>query len=60
MIEEACFEDYAREFAADTGAVEDSFRWPANHIDWEAAAAQLRMDYTEVTYEGQPWLVRAY
>lgn len=60
MVEEAFFEDYAREFAWDVGAVEDSFAWPANCIDWEKAAAQLRIDFNEVEFDGGKWLVRSY
>lgn len=60
MVEVASFEDYAREYAADIGAINDEFSWPANCIDWEKAAAELRMDFNEVTFEGTKWLVRSY
>jgi len=34
-------------------------RWPLNHIDWEAAAEELRQDYTTFTCDGMTYLARA-
>ena len=58
FIDEDYFEDYARELAHDIGVISDDYAWPACHIDWEAAANELRMDYTEVDFDGQTYLVR--
>ena len=63
LIEDGYFEDYAREFAADIGAISGAASvsgadWPANHIDWEAAANQLKEDYTSVTFEGREYWIR--
>ena len=58
FIDEDYFEDYARELAYDIGAIDSDSAWPCTHIDWEAAADELRMDYTEVEYEGSTYLVR--
>lgn len=58
MIPEDEFEDYARDFAEDIGAIDSEARWPACHIDWEAAADDLRMDYTPVTFDGTDYWVR--
>jgi len=58
FIDEDYFEDYARELAYDLGAINYAEEWPANHIDWEAAADELRRDYTEVEFEGNNYLVR--
>jgi len=58
FIDEDYFEDYAREFAEDIGAIESDASWPCTHIDWEAAADDLRMDFTEVDFDGQTYLVR--
>jgi hypothetical protein len=49
LIRETYFTDYVKEFAEDTGAVSDCVKWPFNHIDWEAAADELKSDYD--TYE---------
>lgn len=59
MIPEDDFEDYARELAEDTGMVSDDAEWPLRHINWFAAAAELRADYTTVEFEGTTYLFRA-
>lgn len=61
LIEADRFEDYARELAEDLGVIDGRHNaWPTNFIDWEAAAASLRQDYTEVTFEGEKHLVRTF
>jgi DNA repair exonuclease SbcCD ATPase subunit len=59
MIPESDFEDYARQFAEDIGAITDDAGWPCTCIDWERAADELRMDYSEVEYQGTTYLARA-
>jgi hypothetical protein len=64
LIANYYFENYARQLAEDIGAINsvnsglDQTNWPANHIDWEAAAAQLKLDYTSVTFGGHEYLIR--
>lgn len=58
FIDEDYFVDYAKELAYDIGAVSNDIEWPVYHIDWDAAADELRMDYTEVEFEGNTYLVR--
>jgi hypothetical protein len=58
MIPDYEFEAYARSFAEEIGAINDDARWPNNHIDWEAAARHLQMDYTAVTFEDSDYWVR--
>ena len=58
FIDEDYFEDYARELAEDVGAINSDFEWPCTHIDWSAAADELRSDYTEVEYDGNNYIVR--
>ena len=58
FIDEDYFVQYAMEFAEDIGVVFDGVSWPCTHIDWEAAADDLRADYTEVEFEGNTYLVR--
>lgn len=58
FIREDSFEDYARELAEDVGAIDREAAWPACHIDWEAAADSLRMDYTSTTIDGVEYLYR--
>lgn len=49
LILDSYFETYAQDFAEDIGAINREADWPANHIDWEAAADSLKMDFTEYT-----------
>jgi len=58
LIEEDNFEDYAQELAEDTGAIGKDNQWPLSCIDWEWAARELKMDYTEIEYNGETYLYR--
>jgi len=60
FIDEDYFVEYAKELAYDIGVVSDDLSWPATHIDWDAAADELRMDYTEVEFDGNSYLVNLY
>ena len=53
------FETYAREFAADIGAIEPKRSWPLNCIDWADAAEELRQDYSTVEFDGQDFYVQS-
>lgn len=60
-IAEDEFEDYAQELADDLGYARDSASNPLmGFIDWEGWAESLKVDYTEVTFEGDTYLIRAY
>lgn len=52
------FTEYAQDLAEDIGAINADAPWPANRIDWEAAAEDLKIDYTEISYDGNDYLVR--
>jgi hypothetical protein len=58
LIREDCFAEYAKQFADDIGAIDRNAKWPLNHIDWDAAADELRGDYTELTFDGETYLAR--
>ena len=58
MIHEDHFTEYAQDFADGIGAYDHDAPWPLNHIDWEAAANELRNDYTTISYAGHDYLVR--
>lgn len=58
FIAESYFETYAEELAEDIGAIQSDAAWPNNHIDWKAAAAELRIDYTEEDLDGTTYLFR--
>jgi len=59
LIKADHFRDWAEEFANDIGAVEKGASWPNNHIDWEAAAEELKADYMEVDFGGEAYYMRA-
>jgi antirestriction protein len=39
-------EEFAQDYAEQTGALNDSAKWPHNCIDWERAARELSYDYS--------------
>lgn len=59
FIHENFFETYAEELAYDIGAIDREASWPLNRIDWEAAANDLKMDYTAVEFRGETYYARA-
>jgi cell fate (sporulation/competence/biofilm development) regulator YmcA (YheA/YmcA/DUF963 family) len=59
LIREDYFEDYARELAEDIGAIPKDSKWPCTCIDWEAAAEELKVDYTSVDFNGVTYYMRA-
>lgn len=58
VISDDYFETYAEEFADDIGAIDRNASWPISCIDWEAAADELKMDYSSFEFEGTTWWVR--
>lgn len=58
LVRDTYFEDYAEELADDIGAIDSNASWPLNHINWKAAANDLKMDYTEVDFDGVAYWVR--
>lgn len=52
LVADSYFEDYARELADDYGMVKRGAKWPNNHIDWAAAADELKGDYSPVDFDG--------
>lgn len=60
LVRESYFEEYAQEFADDIGAIDlRNAPWPLQHIDWEAAASALKMDYAAVDYDGVTYWIRS-
>lgn len=51
---------YCQDLAADIGAISGEERWPVYCIDWERAAADLAMDYSQFEYDGTTYYVRSY
>lgn len=59
LIQESFFVEYAQELAEEIGSISRDERWPLNHIDWEAAAKELKNDYMSVDFDGVEYLIRA-
>lgn len=58
LINEDYWVEYVQQMAEDIDGI-DTSNWPYNRIDWEAAAEDLRMDYTTITWRGQDFYVRS-
>lgn len=58
LIRYSYFKEYAQELAEDCGMVNDEANWPNNHIDWESAAEELKIDYTSVDFDGVEYWIR--
>lgn len=58
LIRDSYFKTYAQELAEDIGAIGRDLQWPLYHIDWEAAAETLQMDYTSVSFDGVDYWIR--
>lgn len=58
LIRDSYFEDYAHDLAESIGAIGKDTQWPATHINWDAAADELKMDYTSVEWDGVTYWVR--
>jgi hypothetical protein len=59
FIRETYFEDHAQEEAESCGLMENCTGWPARHIDWEAAANELKQDYCCIEFDGEDYYVRS-
>lgn len=58
LILESYFTEYAEQLAEDIGAIDTrNTTWPGRHIDWKAAAEELKQDYTcaEIRYNGSTY-----
>ena len=58
LIRDDYFQEYAKDLAEDTGAINPLVYWPNNCIDWERATRELQMDYTKVDAYGTTYWYR--
>lgn len=58
LIRDSHFATYAQELAEEIGAIDRNAKWPLAHIDWEAAAEELKQDYTCIDFGGVDYWVR--
>ena len=59
LVHDNYFTKYAEQYAYDIGALNGEPHWPLNRIDWEAAASDLRQDYSSVDFDGVTFWVRS-
>jgi predicted nucleic acid-binding Zn-ribbon protein len=59
LIRDSYFKEYAEQYADDVGAINREAHWPNCHIDWEAAAEDLKSDFTSVDFEGVTYWIRS-
>jgi len=60
LIHDSYFAQYAEELAHDLGLVSgEMMDWPLRHIDWQAAAEELQMDYSTIDFDGQTYWIRS-
>lgn len=59
FIRDSHFADYAEELASDIGAVDRDNQWPLMHIDWDAAANDLKTDYSPIEFDNVTYWVRS-
>ena len=60
LILEAGFIEYCEDMVADCYYLTNIPSFIRYNINWEGVASDLRVDYTNVTYQGVSYLVRAY
>lgn len=58
FIRDSYFEEYAHELAKDIAAISNDDHWPNYCIDWEWAARELQMDYTNIDFDGVMYWAR--
>jgi len=58
LIRDSYFVEYAQQLAEDIGCIDRNGAWPADCINWERAAEELQMDYTQVDFDDVTYWVR--
>ena len=60
LIRESYFTEYCEELCKDIGDLPQELPWYiGNHIDWEGVAREIKMDYTEVDFDGISYFIRS-
>jgi hypothetical protein len=58
LVRDSHFEQYAREFADEIGAIPKGATWPCTCIDWTQAAEELQQDYSSVEFGDVTYWIR--
>ena len=60
LINENYFTESCEELCKDTGDMPENLPWYIeNNIDWDGVADDIKMDYTEVDFDGEAYFIRA-
>lgn len=59
LIRDSHWYDYAQDTASEFGIDTSGLEWPLCHIDWNAAADSLQMDYSSIEIDGVTYWGRA-
>jgi len=60
LIHEDYFVEYCEELCKDIGDIPSNLPWYINnHIDWEGVAEEIKMDYTELDFDGVTYFIRS-
>ena len=59
LIRESYFTEYCEDLCKDIGDIPSELPWYiSNHIDWDGVAREIKMDYTEVDFDGVAYFIR--
>ncbi len=58
LINDNKWVEHAQQMAEDISGVSRDAEWPFNCVDWEAAAEQLKQDYSRIEVDGNTFWVR--
>jgi hypothetical protein len=59
LINESYFTEYSKELLNDCGDLPKDLPWYIeSNIDWDGVAQDLKVDYSEVTYNEETWFYR--
>lgn len=61
LISADYFTEYCEELCKEIGDFPKDLPWYiANHIDWDGVASDIKVDYNEVTLDGEDYLIRSH
>ena len=59
MIHENAFTDYCMELCEEIGSIpRDAPDYITNNIDWDGVADDLKVDYTDIDFDGETYYIR--
>ena len=58
LVDDSYFQEYTQNLAEECGMVDTNARWPMTCIDWEQAALELQMDYSNILIHGSTYWYR--